>query len=46
MSEWHGGRWEVEEIAEDDVEEDVEVIGVEIFVRGGGCEEKVEELEN
>ena len=46
MSEWHRGRWEVEQVPEDDVEKDVQVICVEVFICGRGGEEEVEELED
>lgn len=39
-----GGGGQVEEVAGDDVEEDAEVVGVEVFVRGRVGEEEVEEF--
>ena len=46
MSKRGGGGGQVEEVAEDDVEEDVQVVGVEVFVGGWGGEEEVEEFED
>ena len=37
---------EVEEVADNDVDEDAEVVGVEVFIGCGGGEEEVEELED
>lgn len=41
-----GGGGEVEEVAEEDVGEDVEVVCVEIFVSRRGGEEKVKNFED
>ena len=46
VSEWHRGRWEVEQVPEDDIEKDVQVICVEVLVCGRGGKEEVEELED
>ena len=46
MPESRGGGGKVEEIPEDDVEEDVEVVCVEIFIGRGRGEEQVEEFED
>jgi len=41
-----GGEGQVEQVADDDVEQDAQVVGVEVFVGGGRGEEEVEELED
>lgn len=41
-----GGQRQVEQVAGDDVEEDAQVVGVEVLVRGRGGEEEVEQLED
>ena len=41
-----GGEGEVEQVADHDVDEDAQVVGVEVFVGGLGGEEEVEEFEN
>ena len=46
MSERGSGGWQIEEVTEDDVEEDMEIVGVEVFVCGRGGEEEVEEFED
>ena len=46
VSERDSGGGQVEKVAEDDVEEDVEVVGIEVLVGGRGGEEEVEEFED
>ena len=46
VAEGDGGRGQVEKVAQDDVEEDVEIVGIEVFVGGRGGEEEVEEFED
>ena len=46
MAKGCGAERQVKEVADHDVEEDTEVIGIEIFVCGWSGEEKVEEFEN
>ena len=46
VAESGGGEGQVEEVADHDVDEDAEVIGVEVFVGCRGGEEEVEELED
>lgn len=41
-----GGEGQVEQVADDDVEEDAQVVGVEVFVGGGRGEEEVQQLED
>ena len=41
-----GGEGQVEQVADHDVHQDAEVVGVEVFVGGLGGEEEVEEFEN
>ena len=46
MAEGSGGEGQVEEVADHDVDEDAQVVGVEVFVGRRGGEEEVEELED
>ena len=46
VAEGGGGEGQVEEVADHDVDEDAEVVGVEVLVGWGGGEEEVEELED
>lgn len=46
MAEGSGGEGQIEEVADHDVDEDAQVVGVEVFVGRGGGEEEVEELED
>ncbi len=41
-----GGEGQVEEVADDNVEEDAQVVGVEVFVGRGRGEEEVQQLED
>jgi hypothetical protein len=44
VSEGAGFFGEIEEVADENVDEDTEVIGIEVFVGGGGGEKEVQEL--
>ena len=46
VAEGGGGYGEVEEVADHDIDEDAEVVGVEVFVGGGCGEEEVEDFED
>ena len=46
VAEGSGGEGQIEEVADHDVDEDAQVVGVEVFVGRGGGEEEVEELED
>lgn len=46
MAECSRGEREVEQIADHDIDEDAEVVGVEVFVGAGGGEEEVEEFKD
>lgn len=41
-----GGEGQVEQVADDDVEEDAQIVGVEVFVGRGCGEEEVQQLED
>ena len=41
-----GGEGQVEQVADHDVDENAQVVGVEVLVGGRGGEEEVEELED
>ena len=38
--------WQVEEVPYDDIQENSQIVGIEIFVCSWCCEDKVEKLEN
>lgn len=46
MSQGRGLLREIEEVANEDVDQDVEIVRVEILVRAGGGEDEVQELES
>ena len=46
MPEGRGGKGEIEEIADHDIDEDTEIVGVKVFVCWRGGEEEVEEFED
>lgn len=46
MAQRVGGEREVEEVADHDIDEDAQVVGVEVFICAWGCEEEVEEFED
>lgn len=46
VAEGGGGEGQVEQVADHDVDEHAQVVGVEVLVRGRGGEEEVEELED
>lgn len=46
VTEGGGGVREIEQIADHDVDEDAQVIGIEVFICEWGGEEEVEELED
>lgn len=44
VPEWGGGKGEVEKIADHDVDEDAEIVGVKVFVGRGSGKEEIEEF--
>lgn len=46
MPKGDGGEGKVEKVANHDVHEDPQIVGVEVFVGGGSGEKEVEELQD